>query len=69
MLRAFEQRVANNREMNELRERVAQLEESREGTERDVLRLQTANEFAVQLLAGRLQKPIEHSNADRDIPR
>ena len=52
---ALERRASSNGELNELRARVAELEEAREVTDREVLRLQAANEFAVQLLAGRVQ--------------
>lgn len=53
-VRSFERRVELNTEIKEMRARVAELEDSHEVLERDVLRLQAANEFAVQLLGARL---------------
>jgi cell division protein FtsB len=56
-IRAFERRAAAQAELGELRARVAQLEEQAEDTTRDVMRLQAANDFAAQLLRGRLSEP------------
>ena len=56
-VRAFERRATAQAELGELRGRVAQLEEQAEDTTRDVMRLQAANDFAAQLLRGRLSEP------------
>jgi cell division protein FtsB len=56
-VRAIERRAAAQAELGELRARVAQLEEQAEDTTRDVMRLQAANDFAAQLLRGRLSEP------------
>ena len=56
-VRAFERRAAAQAELGELRARVAQLEEQADDTTRDVMRLEAANEFAAQLLRGRLSEP------------
>ena len=51
---ALERRADNKAELAELRARIAQLEEAQELTEREVLRVQTAQEFSTQLLATRI---------------
>ncbi len=53
-VRALEQRSHAQTELSELRARTAQLEEGLETTERDVMRIQAAQEFAAQLLSSRI---------------
>ena len=54
LVRALERRSDAGAELAELRGRVAQLEEEADATQRDVLRLQAAQDFATQLLSGRI---------------
>jgi len=53
-VRAIEQRSHAKAELKELRERMAQLEENLETAERDVMRVQAAQDFAAQLLGNRI---------------
>ena len=53
-VRALERRSHAQTEVNELRARVAQLEEGLETAERDVMRVQAAQDFAAQLLSSRI---------------
>jgi cell division protein FtsB len=55
-IRAFERRTEVNADVAALRERLVQLEETSEATERDVMRLQAAQEFATRLLAERARE-------------
>jgi chromosome segregation ATPase len=52
-VRALERRARDESELAELRQRVAHLEEALDGTQRDVERLEAAQEFMNRLLAGR----------------
>ena len=56
-VRAFERRAEAQKELADLRARVAQLEEGLETTERDVLRLQAGQDFAAQLINNRIGDP------------
>jgi hypothetical protein len=57
VVRAVERSTETQRQLVDLRAQVAQLAEGLENTERDVMRLQAANDFAVQLLHGRVGEP------------
>ena len=50
----FERHNNARAELAELRARIAQLEEEADSTQRDVLRLQAAQDFATQLLSARI---------------
>jgi cell division protein FtsB len=52
-IRAIEHRTEVNAEVAALRDRVTQLEETSDTTEREIMRLQAAQEFATRLLAER----------------
>jgi hypothetical protein len=56
-VRALEHRSHAQTELNELRTRVAQLEDDLETAERDVMRVQPAQDFAAQLLSSRIAEP------------
>jgi cell division protein FtsB len=53
IIRALERRTEVNAEVAALRERLTQLEETSDATERELMRLQAAQEFATRLLAER----------------
>ena len=61
-VRALERRADGKAELTELRARVAQLEEAQELTERELLRVQTAQEFSTQLLGARMASAIASPN-------
>jgi len=52
--RALELRSHAQTELNELRARIAQLEDGLETAERDLMRVQAAQDFAAQLLSSRI---------------
>jgi hypothetical protein len=52
-LRAYERRTEVNAELGTLRDRVAQLEDATDTAEREIMRLQAAQDFATRLLADR----------------
>ena len=53
-VRAIERRSEAAAELAECRARIAELEESQEGLQRDIMRLQAGHEFTTQILSARV---------------